>query len=131
MNEPLTRHLQHLPDTAPSDALWQRIAEARRRQLRRQRGAVAGGAAACMLLAVATLVPRMTASPAPSPALAEAVPSPIPATQSTQPDALQRIDRELQLAYARNADDAELAALWTVRRDLARTHSAATQPVGI
>ena len=129
MNEPLTRHLQHLPDTAPSDALWQRVAEARRRQLRRQRTAVAGGAAACMLLAVATLVPRMTASPAPS--LAEAVPSPIPATQAIQPDALQRIDRELQLAYARNADDAELAALWTVRRDLARTHSAATQPVGI
>lgn len=129
MNEPLTRHLQHLPDTAPSDALWQRVAEARRRQLRRQRGAVAGSAAACMLLAVATLVPRMTASPAPS--LAEAVPSPIPATQAIQPDALQRIDRELQLAYARNADDAELAALWTVRRDLARTHSAATQPVGI
>lgn len=130
MNDPLHRHLEELADAPPADALWSRVAAARNRQLRRQRSVVAGGAMGCALLAAIVLAPRLSPAPGHAPRVAESVPTQAAARQSA-PDALQRIDRELQLAYARNADDDELAALWTVRRDLARTHSTAAQPVGI
>lgn len=132
MNEPLTRHLEHLPDAPPPDALWLRVAEARRRQLRRQRGAFAGGIGACALVLAVVLVPRITtdtAVEAPTTRFAQAQDTDV--MSDAQHDALRGIDRELQMAYARNAGEAELDALWAVRRDLAHHRSNAVQPVGI
>lgn len=86
---------------------------------------------ACALLAVMAVVPRLSPAPEHAPRVAESAPPLAAARQSDTPDALQHIDRELQLAYARNADDDELAALWALRRDIAHPHSTAEQPVGI
>ena len=134
MNDRIRQQLLTLPDAEPSDALWWRIAQARQTQIRHRRRWIAGGATAGAVVALTLLLglPPRPAHVRTAPAIATA-PSPQPSSNpvAMPPDALRRIDRELQLAYARNADDAELAALWTVRRDLARTHSAATQPVGI
>lgn len=134
MNDPLLQQLHDLPDAEPADALWARVADARQRQIRRQHGAIAGGTAACAVLA-ATLFfnfdTRFTDVES-APAIATTATHTSAAfTASPSTESLHRIDRELQLAYARNADDAELASLWEVRQDILLSRPESVQPLGI
>lgn len=121
------------PDDPPLPAgLWPRVAHARRRQLRIRRTVLGGGAVTlCALL----LLPLHLAGPGSRPgdgapsrtAAAGTVPVRAPAT--TDPAARLRIlDRELQDAYRRGSDDAEIAQLWAARAALLR-EGAATLPV--
>ncbi len=135
MNDLLRQQLHDLPDAAPSDALWARLADARQRQVRRQRGVIAGGTAACAAL-VATLFFNLGLQPgddkaAPVTANTVTLASTTPAISNTPSESLHHIDRELQLAYARNADDAELASLWAVRQGLLHSRTDTVQPLGI
>ena len=134
MHDPLRQHLHDLPDTEPSDALWTRIDGARRKQLNRRRGLLAGGATACAG-AAATLFfgfGHLTNDDVARPGMVATTPSPAstPAPVAS-PESLHHIDRELQLAYARNADDAELASLWAVRRDVLQSRTENVHPLGI
>lgn len=134
MNDQLLKQLRDLPDAKPSDAVWEKLAAARQRQVRRQRGMVAGGSA-CVALAV-TLLINLGLKPGddratPAIATTRAPTSTIPAVSNTPSESLHHIDRELQLAYARNADDAELASLWAVRRGLIHSRTDNVQPLGI
>ena len=134
MNDRIRQQLLTLPDAEPSDALWWRIAQARQTQIRHRRRWIAGGATAGVVVALTLLLglPPRPAHDRTAPAIAT-TPSNQPSSNSVAmpPDALRRIDRELQLAYARNADDAELASLWAVRQDILHSRPKAVQPMGI
>jgi len=138
MDDALHAYLTALPEAPPSPALWTRLAQARQRQLRRRRGVALGLATGCLALGVVGLfqLPRQVAPASTPPQLSRAAIDLAPATspaplQSAGSDAVRALDRELQLAYARNASDAELGALWDLRRNLLASHSPATQPVDI
>lgn len=134
MDDALHAYLAALPEAPPSPALWTRLAQARQRQLRRRRGVAVGLATGCLALGVVGLfqLPRQVAPASPPPAAIDHAPATSPAPlQSAGSDAVRALDRELQLAYARNASDAELGALWDLRRNLLASHSPTTQPVDI
>lgn len=134
MDDALHAYLAALPEAPPSPALWTRLAQARQRQLRRRRGVAVGLATGCLALGVVGLfqLPRQVAPASPPPTAIDHAPATSPAPlQSAGSDAVRALDRELQLAYARNASDAELGALWDLRRNLLASHSPTTQPVDI
>lgn len=135
MNDQLRQNLQNLPDVEPSDALWARLAGERQRQIRRQHGVMAGGTAACAVLASTLLFnlgPQFGDDESIAATASTVTPGSItPAASITLPESLHRIDRELQLAYARNADDAEIASLWTVRQGILHSRTENVQPLGI
>ena len=129
MHDQLQQHLNDLPDHEPNAALWAKLSEARQRQQLRQRSLMAAGTTACAALAATTffvLGPGLVDEAA-APNAVTSIP-----TSITSPESLHRIDRELQLAYARNADEAELASLWAVRRDILHARpDEYVQPLGI
>lgn len=135
MNDLLRQQLQNLPDATPSVALWERLADARQQQVRRQRRVIAGGTAACAALAATLLFnldPRLgdgESAPVTANTITPAPTTPVASIASHE--SLHHIDRELQLAYARNADDAELASLWAVRQGLLHSRTDNVQPLGI
>lgn len=104
--EPWRQHLASLPAVDPPDALWARLQQHRAPAPRRSRPLWPWAAAAAVLAAVLAW-PRAEA--------------PVVATIATAPAVdqnLRLLDQELTLAYARQADDAELAALWQTRERL-------------
>lgn len=134
-NDPLRRRLEALPDPALPDALWARVAHARRRQVARRRLALGGGAAVALAVFV---LPFRLPHPGEQPVTASdiastgAVPSRAPV--ASDPDARLRIlDRELQAAYSRGSDAAEIAQLWQARDALLREtgHAMPVRPVRI
>jgi hypothetical protein len=108
-------HLVSLPSVAPPEALWARIAAARQTRMPSRRAARPwlGTAIAASLLAV-WLLPRFQADPVSAPGMA----TPGVALPSAVDRGLKQVDDELALAYARDAGEAELAALWEVRERL-------------
>ena len=105
-------YLQALPDAEPTDELWSRLQLARSaRRATPWRWMAVAAAVVVSALVVATLPDAERTTPV----LAAAAPA-------TIDPALQQLDVELGLAYARLADEEEIAALWQTReRLLART----------
>lgn len=113
-------YLAALPDAAPPDALWLRLQQARsagqpRSSRWRPRYALA---ASLLMLAAAGLAWQLRGPAAP---LQEAVVSSARPAAGTAAIGLRQLDDELALAYSRNADEAELAALWEARERLLAT----------
>lgn len=125
MNDPIRQHLSRLPEPSPDPALWSRVNAARQGQFQRRRVGLAMVTVASAGLGVfATLDPLpRTVAPKVASSAVEA-----PASDIAE-SAIARIDRDLQLAYARNADDAEIAALWTLRQGVLKTGT--SRPIGI
>src|SRR5688572_23514792 len=99
-------HLAQLPEVDPPDALWVRLQHLATPVPKRSRPLWPWAAAAAVLTAVLAW-PRAEA--------------PVVATVATAPvvdQNLRLLDQELTLAYARQADEAELAALWQTRERL-------------
>lgn len=130
----LRRRLGALPEPALPAALWERVARARRRQVARRRLVLGGGVAAVLALLVLPLgVPEPAQRvPASDIASAGAVPSRAPVA-SDAGARLRTLDRELQAAYRRGSDAAEIAQLWEARDALLRESGQATliRPVRI
>lgn len=133
----LQRHLGALPEPPLPEALWPRVARARRRQLARRRAVLGGGAAA--LLALFVLPGVFTQLDAPRPAdqatmvaSTDAIPARAPLV-ADHDARLRIIDRELQAAYHRGSGQAELAQLWQARAALLRERTPTTtvRPVRI
>lgn len=109
-------YLHRLPEAEPPAALWSRI-ESARLQSRPARGprrpwlAVSGLAAAVALAALLVARAPVTAPEAPAPVAA------VPAVAVDNP-ALRALDDAIGLAYARNAGQDELDALWQTRERL-------------
>lgn len=104
---PAWRHyLCTLPEVDPPEALWSRVAAARRRP-RPWRGPLLAGAAAAAVFAAVLAWPSLRGVAPLAP------PSAIAATAGDT--GLRRLDDDIALAYARNASEAELAALWQAR----------------
>ncbi len=120
--------LAALPETSPDEALWPRVARAREARLRHRRtattlGTLAGVAIVVGLMHEAVIKPdHGNFADAGGVAAADA--------PRADAHAIEHIDRELQLAYARGADATELEGLWTLRRELTRAHGAA-RPIRI
>lgn len=137
----LHQHLGALPEPPLPAALWPRVARARRRQLARHRIALGGGVAALFaLLVVPGRLPDPGAFPPSDPAADAAADAaathvmPARAAVAADPDARLRIlDRELQAAYHRGSDQAEIAQLWQARAALLRARNPGTpvRPVRI
>jgi hypothetical protein len=108
-------HLASLPSVEPPESLWVRIAAARQAHVPVRRGlrSWAGAAIAASLFAV-WLLPRFQVDPVSAPGTT----APAVAAPSAVDRGLKQVDDELALAYARNAGEAELAALWEVRERL-------------
>jgi hypothetical protein len=108
-------HLASLPSVEPPESLWARIAAARQARMPARRGARSwvGAAIAASLFAV-WLLPRFHVDLVSVPGTA----APAVASRSAVDRGLKQVDDELALAYARNAGEAELAALWEVRERL-------------
>ena len=118
--DPLRRHLAGLSDPAPPPALFARI-ERSRVSRRRRRLWLRGSALAAVLLLGALLPLRGLLAPASSPAaIAELAPPDVDEI------ALRRIDRQLQAAYDRGADDDTLQTLW-LARERAAVHTRTTE----
>lgn len=107
------QHLATLPEIDPSDALWLRLQRAYSPEARASRRWPWLGVAAAAVLAAVLVWPR---APAPAPAVLDSGPLAMAATRSDP--GLRRLDDELALAYARNADESEIAALWQTRERL-------------
>lgn len=121
-NDRLRRHLEALPDPALPDALWSRVARAHRQQVARRRLALGGGVAVALAVLVLPFRPPDPGDPTVSASdVASAGTGPARAPVVADPDARLRIlDRELQAAYHRGSDAAELAQLWQARDALLR-----------
>jgi hypothetical protein len=112
------QYLASLPDVDPPEVLWSRLQQRRRppARPRSSRRAWAGGAiAAALALALVLLWPSPEV---PMPEIRRVASSAAPLAATRADAGLRRLDDELALAYARNADEAELAALWQTRERL-------------
>lgn len=110
------RYLAALPDVQPPEALWLRLRAAHASPARARWPWLAATAAAVL---VAVLLWPLRESRAPLSRAAPAMAVAAPAVEPSLVDAgLRRLDDELTLAYARNADETELAALWQTRERL-------------
>ena len=106
-------YLHRLPEAEPPEALWARIAQARaeaRPAPRTNRWLAFAGMAAALALA-AVLVTREPPQAPARPAVAA-----LAAPQDSE--AVRALDDAIGLAYARNAGQEELDALWQVRERL-------------
>lgn len=133
-NDPLRRHLGALPDPALPEALWPRVASARQRQVARRRLALGGGIA--VVLAVLVLPFRLHDPGHPPGPGSDLAAGATPAREPVASDPgsrLRTLDRELQAAYRRGSDAAEIAQLWQAREALLRESGQATpvRPVRI
>ena len=105
LTESWRRHLAELPSVDPPETLWARLQPLAVPAPRRSRPLWPFAAAAAAALAALLAWPR-----------ADVVAPPGVATVPGGVDQNVRLlDEELTLAYARQADEAELAALWQAR----------------
>lgn len=110
------QHLSTLPEVEPPAALWLRLHAARALPTRARWPWLAATAAAVL---VAVLLWSLNEPMSPLSNTAPVVALAAPAIGPAYVDAgLRRLDDDLTLAYARNADEAELAALWQTRERL-------------
>ena len=101
-------YLHGLPDSEPPAELWSRLQQARSaRRAPSWRWMAVAAAVVASALVVASLPDLERADPV----IATVVPAAID-------PALQQLDLELSLAYARQADEDEIAALWQTRERL-------------
>lgn len=115
-------HLAALPDCDPPEALWLRLRDAQlqaRGTPQRARWPWLASAAALALAVLLTSLLR----PESQPAVADITPTTIETTSAVVTDpasraSLLRIDAALTRAYERNADEAELDALWQARQGM-------------
>lgn len=117
LSEAWRQHLAALPEVDPPEALWQRLQADRPRAARRARWPWLAAAA---MLTLAVLSWPRTEVPA---GLATGVE--LPAVDQS----VRLLDQELALAYARRADEAELAALWQTRRRVLDATTLAEPPL--
>lgn len=119
-HDPLREYLASLPDADAPERLWVRVGGAHRRRTRRRQWGVGG--AAVLALAVAGVLPfQLSRQPASGPAPAFTAMTAVGEAPVDAADAdarLRALDRELQAAYHRNANEAEIAELWTTRHAL-------------
>lgn len=118
----LRRHLEALPEPALPDALWARVSRARRRQRARRQLVLGSGAAVALAVLV---LPFQLPPPGGPPPVADTVASTgaAPSRAPVAPEdaaGLRALDRELQAAYRRGSDAAEIAQLWQARDALLR-----------
>ena len=111
------QHLAALPEVDPPESLWQRLQVDKSRSTRRVRWPWLAAAA---MVAMAVLSWPRTEVPA---SLATGVE--LPAVDQS----VRMLDQELALAYARRADEAELAALWQTRRRVLDATTQAEPPL--
>lgn len=117
----LREHLASLPEADVPERLWTRIDGARRRRNRRW---AAGAGIAGLAIVLGALLPSPPSRQLPSGARPAAIATStsdggdaLPAGANTDPR-LRALDRDLQAAYRRNANETEIAALWATRRAL-------------
>jgi hypothetical protein len=103
-------HLAALPEVSPPERLWLRLQQAQPAPRPARRTAMRWAGVAAVLLATAGLISQWR--PTPAPVVAE-VTAPVPIDAG-----LRQLDDEIALAYARDAGEAELAALWQTRERL-------------
>lgn len=112
------QHLAALPEVNPPDALWQRLQQARgSTSSLRPRWPWAAAAAAAALVAVLILprtdTPVSVFNQGPEQSLPPAISNGVHGDTG-----LRRLDDELARAYALNADETQIAALWQTRARL-------------
>ncbi|MBS7458946.1 hypothetical protein [Coralloluteibacterium stylophorae] len=114
----IRRYLAGLPDPQAPERLAGRILAVRGARRRRRALGAALATAACMVTAIALLLPRSDVGHERQLAGRPVVSSP-PAARLAQERAaaaeVRAIDRALQAAYARGAHEDELAGLWEAR----------------
>jgi hypothetical protein len=108
---PWRQYLHALPEAEPDPQLWMRLQRARTRRRVGVHRAWAAAAAAVVFIALG-----LAWLPFGGSGEQGLSPDPAPALMSTA--AVQQLDVELNLAYARGADEAEIAALWDARSRL-------------
>ena len=122
-------HLAGLPECDPPEALWLRLRDAQQQARgtpQRARWPWLASAAALALAVLLGSLLRPMSEPAVPDAALTAHPVETPASAATTAAvtdpasraSLLRIDAELTRAYERNADDAELDALWLARKGM-------------
>lgn len=130
LSEPWRDHLAALPEVDPPAALWQRLRDAQSvpQPKIRQRWPWAMAAAAVLAVTIVSWPRPETASVDPVasvPAASELLaPAPTGVDQN-----LRILDQELTLAYARQADEAEIQALWATRERLLASASESSAPM--
>lgn len=121
------QHLTALPEVDPPEALWLRLRAAHASPTRARWPWLAATAAAVL---VAVLLWPLNEAMSPVSNTAPAIALAAPHIGPTHVDAgLRRLDDELTLAYARNADETELAALWQTRERLIDSLQGPTPPL--
>lgn len=113
----LRLYAHSLPQPEPSAALFERVVHANGRRRKRRKAMLAVFSMLAIVAVAGIWTPHRTA---PNPGVAQHVVSAADARE------VRKMDRTLQAAYERGADDAELAALWA-RRDA--LHRGADAPV--
>jgi hypothetical protein len=121
------RHLAELPEVAPDESLWPRLQAARvagRGTPRTRRPAWAWAAVAAAMIMAVVLVSALRAPVADPDARAVAGAMPLaevaPVAVRAPVDAgLLQIDADIERAYARGADAADVAELWATRQRVA------------
>jgi hypothetical protein len=110
---PWRQYLDTLPEAEAPDTLWPRLAAAQRQAQRRRQRPFRLGAAAAVLALVALFAAQRLPAPT-SPAVAGA-PGLGHVAQPAADPGLRRLDDQIALAYARGADEDEVAVLWQAR----------------
>lgn len=106
--------LARLGDPPPPPGLDARIWNERKRRFRRAFDLGGLAIAGVLVAAILALQPRPGAD---APATAIAAAAPAVRTEDVQAD-IRAIDHALQVAYARNASEDEVAPMWRARREL-------------
>lgn len=121
------RYLASLPEPSVPGALGDRIRHARASRMRTRAGGVAVallGALGLVLMMPAGLAPNDDARTRVAPAPVH----PVPGDDADRLRTVHAIDRALQAAYDRNADDDEIEPLWRARAALVDRAAALGRP---
>ena len=114
---PLRQELHALPEIPLPEALWQRVEAGRRQKVRRRKlGAGIASLALVAVMATPLLMPLFTDTDIVG-SKPLAMHQPVRSEQDVHAE-LRAIDRALQAAYDRGANDAEIAPMWVARNEL-------------
>ena len=109
------KNLERLPEAELPAALWSRVESGRKKQVVRRRvGLGIASLALVSTLFLPMIFPLVTSRDDPLPASPLAMQEPARSAEEIQAD-VQAVDRALQAAYDRGADDAEIAPMWVIR----------------
>ena len=112
------KNLERLPEAELPAALWSRVESGRKKQVVRRRvGLGIASLALVSTLFLPMIFPLVTSRDDPLSASPLAVHQPARSAEEIQADLLA-VDRALQAAYDRGADDAEIAPMWVIRNAL-------------